>query len=238
MGTQSILPSYFGALWVTWLRAPSSICGPVPRVPRPIWSLFRNLMLLSSLGLNPVSSISSRGRHRSPPGITFAPGCSLSYQGERPGATGGDKEEVPCSADAPQMLQSTSKKRPAGETEARRMAEAGPSLHALPRELYSEGSRWRAKKRGHVVLLKNQQPSLGRQPLPSTAWAQKPCPKPALQRQKQSLEALNGAQCPLLAGFYVKKRHKGHLEALGAPIFSLNVKGEAAIAGLPAPWLR
>lgn len=161
VGIQPIHPSYFGALWVTWLRAPCSNCGPVPRVPRPIWSLFRNLMLLSSLGLNPVSSISSRGRHRSPPGITLAPGCSLSYQGERPGATGGDKEEVPCSSDAPQMLQSTSKKRPAGETEAQRMAEAGPSLHALPRELYSEVSRWRAKKRGHVVLLKNQQPSAG-----------------------------------------------------------------------------
>lgn len=174
-------------------------------------------MLLSSLGLNPVSSISSRGRHRSPPGITFAPGCSLSYQGERPGATGGDKEEVPCSADAPQMPQSTSKKRPAGETEARRMAEAGPSLHALPGELYSEGSRWRAKKRGHVVLLKNQPPSLGRQPLPSTAWAQKPCPKPALQRQKQSLEALNGAQCPLLAGFYVKKKAQRPLGGSWSP---------------------
>lgn len=141
---------------------------------------------------------------------------------------------MPCSSDVPQMLQSTSKERPAGETEARCVAEVGPSLRALPRESHSGVSccktRWRAKKRGHAVLLKNQQPSPGCQPLPSTAWARKPCPKPPLKKQTQSLEAPNGAQCPLLAGFYCAKSTKDIWRLLRAPSFSLNVKGEAAIA--------
>lgn len=72
---------YFRALWLTWLGTPSSIHGPLPGVPCPSQSLFRNLMPLSSLGLDYADGISGRGRERFPSDATWlrsAPSCCLS----------------------------------------------------------------------------------------------------------------------------------------------------------------